>query len=465
MNKEISEQPQERSKRASKGRKRSLSISENSRKSVKSEKVPKRGKVGKFRVEGRVFFLTYTQKGSEGQVLTKESLRDALMEHRFGESLHPTHYLICRQHYVQGGVHFHVILVYSHRKNVLKAEYFDVQGVHPNVGRLRNRLAALEYVVKEDRQPLTNLDIERERIVERASSSGPNLYALLQQQMLKDPFSFDVYEYCRTHGLFCHIIKTDFSKAMGLLRSAQEVQCRNRLRERPLMRQITRSLVECVLTPAQLVQYDRHPCYARVVRHVNQVVRWNNLSPATRPPDKTRHLYLVGPSDIGKTALVCHHPNSTHPYPGLDAYFSTYYLNLAERFFPPYTAYMSSLVYWDEFVLSSSVFPKSRFNELLTYLAGVPTQLPIKGRLPVRRIDFPKHILTSNLTLNEQVENVFSSPSNRDKARSALRSRLQQVRVPKGCSLHLLRRLFIPPFREVRPPLLEERICPLDGGV
>ena len=263
--------------------------------------------------------------------------------------------------------------------------------------------------------------------------------------MKKDPFNFDVLMYCQAHDLFKEIYKCNYTKALSLLKGAQEAACKASLINLPGLVPITRQLIVSRLTPKELAIYDSFPGYAKIVAHINAIVSHPNKTEASRLPNKTKHLYLSGTSDIGKSALVNHVPSADHGAPGLDAYFSTYYLNVSERYFPPYTDYISSLVYWDQFVINSSIFPKSRYNELLTYLAGCPTQLPIKGRLPVRRLDNPKHIVTSNMTLKQQVDRVFNSSQSRSMALVNLRARFQEVNMPKGYDLHFLRKLFVRP--------------------
>ena len=396
-----------------------------------------------FRLSATTFFLTYKGLTDSGQKITKQQLANYLLNQNPNDrTLKPTKYLVCEQTYEDGTPHFHVVLVYQKRKQVATQDYYDYLGIHPNIQTMRNMKAALDYVYKQDLHPYTNMDIVQQKRVARAQTSS-SLYQLLEQQMLKDPFNFDVYKYCDQHKLGKQIYKANYSKAVGLLKNMQQARCHSILTNLPGVKLITRQLIESSLTSEQLAQYDSWKGYQQIVDHINQMVRYPNKSATSRLPTKTPHLYLVGDSDIGKSSLVNWRPSQEFGYPGLQYYFSTYYLNVSQRYFPPYTTYMSSLVYWDEFVINSSVFSKKRYSELLTYLSGSPTQIPIKGRLPVRRIDNPKHILSSNLTLQQQVASVFRSEQSRSKALMNLRSRLHQIVVPKGKSIHFLRKLFV----------------------
>lgn len=420
-------------------------MNKKNKKTTGEKRVPKGEKplLTAFRLQSKVYFLTY--KGISdfsGEKITKNQLAKYLVEQNPNDrKVKPEKYLICQQTYQDGTPHFHAILIYPKRKQVINQRFYDYLGIHPNIQTMRNMKAALEYVCKEDTTPLTNMDLDQQKRVARAKNTI-SLYQLLENQMKKDPFNFNVYDFCNNHNLFKQVCKANYPKAINLLYKSQESECRAVLRKRPGIRYITRKLIESSLNSSELLEYDSWDGYSTIIDHINQIVESPNKSLSSRLPNKTKHLLLVGPSDIGKSALLDHVPSSFYPYPGLDSYFSTYYLNVAQRYFPPYTTYMSSLVTWQQFTIDSTLFPKKRYNQLLVYLDGSPTQLPIKGKLPVRRMDNPKHILTSNRSLQQQILKTFKSEQSRSLARMNLKSRLDQVVVPPEKSLHFLRKLF-----------------------
>lgn len=400
--------------------------------------------IKEFRMKGTIFFLTYKGCSESGVRINKQMLAWHLLENnRHDRSAVPTKYMIVEQMYDDGEPHFHVILVYPKRKPINNPAHYDFKGIHPNIQQMRNMKAALMYLQKQDPRPLTNMDIIAQKRAARAKDSS-SLYQLLQQQMHKDPFDFDVKLYCQAHGLFKQIYKANYSKALNLLRMAQQAKCTAILRTMSGIRLITRQLIEAALTPEQLTQYDSWTGYQTIIKHINQVHNYPNRNASTQLPGKTRHLYLCGRSDIGKSALITHRPSELHPRPGLSAYYSTYHLSLGQKYFPPYSTHMCALVSWQQFVINSSMFPKSRYNQLLVYLEGDQTRLPIKGRQSVMRKDNPKHFLTSNRTLKQHVERTFNSPQGRYMALMNITARLQQVNVPDGKSLHFLRKLFHP---------------------
>ena len=400
-----------------------------------------------FRVSSKAYFLTYKGTSDTGQKITKQSLADFLLNPSLRhQRVFPQKYVICQQMYDSGQPHFHAILIYSRRKQILYQDAFDFLNIHPNIQSLRNKKAALEYVYKEDPCPLTNMDLVRQQRATRASHTG-SLYQLLEQQMVKDPFNFDIDQYCAEHDLFKQVYKADFSKALVLLKRAQPAYARKLLQQKPGIALITLELIESRLNPAELAQYYSHPAYARIVAHINDIHRYPNRDPATMAPSKTPHLLIVGDSSIGKSALVDHRPSAVCPHPGLMHYYPCYHMSIGQKFFPPYRSFDYPLVRWNEFTIASDLFPKSGYNRLLDYLEGAPSALPQKGRPPVERQDNPKHILTSNRTLQQHICKTFGSEESRALARRNLGTRIDCVVIPRGESIHFLRKLFVPRVR------------------
>ena len=399
---------------------------------------------GAFRLSSKTYFLTYKGISEDsGEKITKENLANFLLKQNPNDiKLYPEKYMISEQMYDSGEPHFHVILVYSKRKQIVSQTYFDYLGIHPNIQTMRNMKAALEYMYKEDPHPYTNMDITQQRRVARAKDSS-SLYQLLEQQMLKDPFRFDLDEYCATHGLFKQIYKANFNKAITLIKRAQPAYARKILQAKSGIKYITPALIQQRLNPEEIQQFYSHPCYSSIVAHINQIHTYPNRDQDTKAPLKTRHLLIVGSADIGKTSLIYHKADQVDPHPGLAHYYATYYLSIGQKYFPPYRSFDYCLVDWQQFTIDSDMFPKKGYNRLLNYLDGSPSALPQKGRAPVERQDNPKHILTSNRTLQQHIVKTFSSKQSRDMSRMNLGARVQCVQIPKGKSIHFLRKLFV----------------------
>ena len=396
-----------------------------------------------FRLQATTYFLTYKGFSEQRQDnITKWQLKTHLLDRGSPSKVPVTKYLICQQMYDSGQPHFHVILIYPRRKEVTDPAAFDYLDIHPNIQTLRNMKAALDYVYKEDSHPLTNMDIVQQRRVARARNTS-SLYELLQEQMLRDPLHFDLDQYCHRHHIFKQIYKANYTKALTLIKRAQPAAARGILAAKPGLRFIDAELIRTRLTEDEYRQYLSHPCYQKIIDHVNQIYLYPNRDPSTMAPQKTRHLLLVGDASIGKSALVTHRPTSLYPYPGLDYYYGTYHLSIGEKFFPPYRSFDFPLVRWNQFTISSDLFPKSGYNRLLDYLEGAPSALPQKGRPPVERQDNPKHILTSNRDLQTHICKTFRSQQSRRLARRALNTRIDCVRIPEGGNIHFLRKLFV----------------------
>ena len=397
-----------------------------------------------FRLQATTFFLTYKGSSDSGQKITKQQLANYLLNQNPNDRmLKPIKHLVCEQTYEDGTPHFHAVLVYQKRKQVLDPTFYDYKTIHPNIQTMRNMKAALQYVYKEDKEPLTNMDIVQQKRVARAKDTS-SLYELLQQQMLKDPLHFDVDGYCATHGIFKQIYKANYAKAINLIRRAQPAYARKALKQNKNgIKLITPTLIEQKFTNAEIQQYFSHECYQKIVSHINQIYKYPNKNQTTQAPLKTRHLLIVGGPDIGKTSLIYHRANSVDSHPGLAHYYPVYYLSVGQKYFPPYRSYDYSLVNWQQFTIVSDMFPKSGYARLLNYLDGSVSALPQKGRPPAQRQDNPKHILTSNRTLTQHINKTFKSPQALTLAHANLPARIDCVVVPEGRSLHFLRKLFV----------------------
>lgn len=406
-----------------------------------------------FTLKSTTYFLTYrgrlnpSKKGSKlkskSDFITKQALKNFLFDQcKINLKAKPEKYLICEQMYDSGEPHFHVILVYPKRKVISNQYVFDYLGIHPNIQTMRNMKAALNYVYKEDPNPLTNMDVDRQMMIAKAKN-GSSLYQLLLQQMIKDPFRFDVAQYFAKNNLCKYIYKTNYTKAVSLIKMMQPAYARQILRNKPGIKFITPALIKQRLSHEEYKQYYAHECYQRIINHVNQIHTYPNRDPSTKAPSKTPHLLIVGDTSIGKSALVDHVADSVCPYPGLMHYYSCYHMSIGQKFFPPYRSFDYCLVRWNEFTIASDMFPKSGYNRLLDYLEGAPSALPQKGSAPVERQDNPKHILTSNRTLQQHICKTFTSESSRAMSRKNLGTRIDCVNIPEGKSIHFLRKLFV----------------------
>lgn len=386
-----------------------------------------------FRLRSTTFFLTYKGISDSGQKITKSQLADYLLNHNPNDrTSKPEKYLICQEMYDSGQPHFHAILIYERRKEITTPDFYDYLGIHPNIQTMRNMKAALQYVYKQDPDPCTNMDVVQEKRVARAKDSS-SLYQLLQQQMKKDPFNFDVFKYCLKHDLTKQIYKANYSKAVTLLRHVRQTYCNKLLAERSGFKPITRALIQHNLSPSELATYDSWVGYQTIVDHLNQIPRYR-----FRRPAKTMNLLITGPKSIGKSALVWQQYMEPHLNP-LNAHCSVYPMGMKD-WFPDYKSQVYDLIYWNEAKLTS--YP---YDVVLQLLDGSPVMLPAKGG-GHKKVDNPLVLMTSNMTLKQMIEQKFNyNKKYQQMAKQNLSVRVTNVVVPKGLDLFLLQKLLVPP--------------------
>ena len=382
-----------------------------------------------FRFSSKCFFLTYKGISDSGERITKESLANYLVrQNPYDRKVYPEKYLICEQTYQDGAPHFHAILVYPRRKEVTNQTAFDYLGIHPNIQTMRNMKAALTYVHKQDSELHTNMDLMQQQRVARAKDSS-SLYQLLEEEMNKDPFNFDVKRYLLHYNLAKEVYKANYSKAVHLLTGMQQVTCNKLLTQKPGFKLITRQLIQSLLSPQQLLTYDSWSGYQTIVTYLNQIVTHGGLRKM-----KTKNLLITGPASIGKTSLF-HNPNhDPHQNPVQD-YLAVYPMGMS-TWFPQYRTGVYKLILWNEAKLTSYAY-----DTILKLLEGSYLDLPIKGGVAPKR-DNPLIVMTSNMTLDQMIQQKFHyNKQYIQMARKNLAVRVQNVIVPDGLNLFLLQKL------------------------
>ena len=387
----------------------------------------------KFRLSAKTYFLTYKGISDFGQKITKETLTNYLLNQNKNDiKLRPEKYLICEQMYDSGEPHFHVILIYSKRKQIMTQDYYDFQGIHPNIQIMRNMKAALQYMYKEDPYPSTNMDIIQQKIKAKAQDSS-SLYGLLRQQMMKDPFNFDSIKFCLDHNIDKQIYKAGYSRAINLIKLVQPAVCNKILFQKPGFKYIDRSLIQRSLTSSELLLYDSFPGYQTIVDHLNQIPTYR-----FRRPAKTMNLLITGPKSIGKSALVWQ-TYLQPPLNPLNTYVSVYPMGMKD-WFPHYKSQIYDIIYWNEAKLTSY-----SYDTILQLLDGSPVMLPAKGG-GHKKVDNPLVIMTSNMTLNQMIQQKFHyNKKYQQMSKQNLSVRITNVVMPPCYDLFILQKLLIPP--------------------
>lgn len=400
---------------------------------TKGKRVPKWGKplTTSLSFHAKTFFLTYKGISDSGEKVTKDSLANYLLEENPNDRrVKPEKYLICEEMYDSGEPHFHVILLYPRRKSIESQAFYDYLGIHPNIQTMRNMKAALDYVYKQDSDPVTNMDIHQQKRVARAQHSS-SLYEFLYEQMVKDPFNFDVYNYCIKHNIHRQIYKANYTKAVNLLKHIQIATCNNILVNKSGLKPITRTLIQAQLSPSELKTYDSWDGYQIIVNHLNtMIVQRGNRQ------QKTINLLITGESNTGKSALVW----QRNPLPNRAAisnFCSVYPMGMSQ-WFPKYESDVYHCIYWNEAKLTSY-----SYDTILKLLDGSPLDLANKGSVS-RKVDNPLIIMTSNMTLDQMIKQKFGyNKSYVSMARKNLAVRVQNVIIPENYDLFLLQKLLI----------------------
>ena len=385
-----------------------------------------------FRLSSTIYFLTYRGTADSGQKITKESLAIYLLKQNPHDiKVRPVKYLICEQTYHSGESHFHVILAYEKRKQITTPHFYDYLGVHPNIQTMRNMKAALQYVHKEDTEPVTNMDIVQQKRIARAKNSS-SLYQLLQEQMFKDPFNFNVYEYCLRHNITRQIYKTNYGKAVRLLKDVQQAYCNQLLTRKPGFKIINQTLIRAKLTELELKAFYSWSGYQTIVNYLNQVHLEGN-----KRQMKTKNLLITGPPHIGKTSLF-HNPNHKQDKSCVQDFCAVYHMGM-NTWFPKYQSNVYDVILWNEAKLTSY-----SYDTILKLLEGSYVDLPIKGGIAPKR-DNPLIVMTSNMTLQQMIVQKFNYSHNfRQMARKNLAVRIQNIVVPEGHDLFFLQKLICP---------------------
>ena len=88
-----------------------------------------------FRFDCKKVFLTYSQVGER----TLDSIYDFLstLTAVNGEPIPIDYIVVSRERHLDGGYHFHAVIVFRERFQSRNQRFFDFDGVHPNIGSIR----------------------------------------------------------------------------------------------------------------------------------------------------------------------------------------------------------------------------------------------------------------------------------------------------------------------------------------
>ena len=338
-------------------------------------------------------------------ILTKQS-PVGLQYYSIATQIHPT----------TGVPHLDILLLFK-KSRFISLNRFDYLVKHGDLTRYKKlNQAILEYSLKEDPNPLTNMKDGIISILQnKALESDP--YLFLQNKMKEDPFKFDLAAYCSQKSYFHSI--SNWAAVKSKLKDSHQAECNKRLMKKPGFKPITRCLIQDVLSPVDLKIFDSWKGFQKVVDKLNEAFQ---SGPNRR--HKSKQLFIVGRPDIGKTTLALK----------VQQHISVYPMNV-HNWFPRYRSGVYKMILWNQFGLRIMPYP-----ELLNFLEGCPMDLRVKGGYALKR-DNPLIFMTSNMTLQQHICNRFHNLQNRDLARANLRARIEQIIVPENLDLFFLTKL------------------------
>lgn len=311
------------------------------------------------------------------------------------------------------GTHFHVYLRYPRRKNLINMRAFDIDGFHPNIQRTKSVKDYVEYLKKEDVNPLSFGEFDKPPIPEDIMNDRQTFNKYFRSLMEANPFTFDLKKYIFTHRWDLKG-KSGFMSWINDFNVGQEVWASIILQNKPrILKRMDKRKHRTLIR--------KWEGYGTIIDYINRIVECDNSSEDRMWPIKHPHLFLVGRPNIGKSSLVT----------ALGDYFSIYPFGSADRWWPRYTIFTYSIINWDEFTLSSKAMS---FGELLKLLGGQQMNLPVKGT-NVFKIDRQAFILTSNETLEKHISLRFTKTNQRKDLEPALRARINELIIPKGIDL------------------------------
>lgn len=131
-----------------------------------------------FRFDAKSGLFTYPQSG--------ELTREEILEH-FKE-LGVDKWCIGKELHSSGDPHIHCFVEWENRYRTSDVRTFDVGGHHPNIKCPRSRVNCIRYVTKEDKSPITNMELRNPDVYEEAlmANSGEEFMGIIRRRKPRD---------------------------------------------------------------------------------------------------------------------------------------------------------------------------------------------------------------------------------------------------------------------------------------
>ena len=331
------------------------------------------------------------------------------------------YYSIAIESHADGNPHLDLLLIFEKKIDLTSTELDFLCKKHGNLTKYRNlNHAILEYGSKED-IPLSNCPSLQ---ILQINQIKKDPYFFLQEQMLKNPFKFNLAEFCTSNDYFRHV--KGFSAIKSKLREHQEATCNLMLKNKPGICKITPQLIASNLTTSEQEEYLSWSGYQQIVDFLNQLPIHG-----TNRPSHTQNLFIYGRPRTGKTSLIEAIQKFTAVYP-----VGT------QNWFPKFQNHTYKLMFWDECRLSMMTW-----QQVLILLDGRPYDLPYKGG-SILKYDNQLWIMTSNKSVKQHIKEKhsylkedFDNPLEQNVIETSFRKRVKEIIIPDGKDLFLLLKL------------------------
>lgn len=397
----------------------------------KVEKYIKRGKIimaskttKKSRLQGQNFRWVVPQLPAEIWDRKEQFKADLLDRLRLSKTAKKgiKYYSIAIESHANGEPHLDMLIILQKRTDLFLDQLDFLANKHGNLTRYRNlNQVILEYGSKQD-QPLTNCPDIRQLLDQQSIKKDP--YVFLQEHMLKDPYGFNLAQFCAKFNYFQNL--PGFNSIESRLKKHQEAICNLHLKSKPGIRVIDNDLIQSTLTTSQLELYHSWSGYQQIVNFLNQIPTYG-----TKRSTHTQNLFIHGRPRTGKTSLVEAIQKSTSVYP-----VGTI------NWFPKFQNHIYKLMFWDQCRLSMMTW-----EQMLILLDGRPYDLPYKGGSTLK-YDNQLWIMTSNKSVRQHLKEKYSflrqdfdNPLEQNVIETSFRKRVKEITIPDGYDLFILLKL------------------------
>lgn len=133
-----------------------------------------------FRFNANQVAFTYAQCN-----LSKEECLSGLRD-KFKENLEE--WVISQEEHKEGGLHLHGYIKLAQKINTRDPAFMDMEGFHPHLKAVKNKNGWLEYLLKEDMDPLASFDVKDQVLCSKAHEKRKRNREQLDMLMEKGPY-------------------------------------------------------------------------------------------------------------------------------------------------------------------------------------------------------------------------------------------------------------------------------------